>query len=58
MTHLFQLTLETRPDWIVIKTDAHNAFNSVSRAEVLSQVANHFPELSTLSQNAISTQHH
>ena len=45
MTHLIQLTVEKKPDWIVIKTDAKNAFNSVSRVAILTEVPNHFPEI-------------
>ena len=45
MTHLIQASLEEHPEWIVIKTDAKNAFNTVDRSAFLSEVASTFPEL-------------
>ena len=45
MTHLIQASLEEHPEWIVIKTDAKNAFNTVDRSAFLSEVASIFPEL-------------
>ena len=33
------------PDWILLKTDAKIAFNSVSRNALLDNVQDHFPEL-------------
>ena len=45
LTRLLQLTLAQHPDWIILKTDAKNAFNSISRQAFLEGVAEHFPSL-------------
>ena len=45
MMHLIQPCLEKHPDWIVIKTDAKNAFNTVDRSVFLSELASIFSEL-------------
>ena len=45
MIHLIQACLGKHPDWIMIKTDAKNAFNTVDRSVFLSKVASIFPEL-------------
>ena len=45
MTHLVQLCIQQRPDWVALKLDARNAFNTISRQSILSEVALHFPEL-------------
>ena len=42
LTHLVQLCLQEHPDWVVLKLDAKNAFNTVSRKSILSEVALHF----------------
>ena len=36
MIHLVQLSLQQNPNWIVLKLDARNAFNSVSRQSTYS----------------------
>ena len=46
MIHLFQLIATQHPDWIILKTDAKNAFNSVNRQTFLNLVAQDFPSLS------------
>ena len=45
MTHLVQLCLQQHPDWVALKLDARNAFNTTSRQPILSEVALHFPKL-------------
>ena len=45
LVHLLQLCASQHSDWIILKTDAKNAFNSVSRPLFLRQVAQHFPAL-------------
>ena len=45
MTHLVQLCLQQHPDWVALKLDARNAFNTISRQSILSEVALYFPEL-------------
>ena len=43
--HHVQLLLEGRPDYIVLKTDVKNAFNSLHRHHLLEQVSNFHPEI-------------
>ena len=45
MIHLLQLSVCQHPAWIIVKTDAKNAFNSVSRAAFLDSVAEYFSSL-------------
>ncbi|XP_065834209.1 uncharacterized protein [Oscarella lobularis] len=45
VVHLLQLSLSQHPDWVLLKTDARNAFNSVSRQRFLDLVNEHFPTL-------------
>ena len=55
LTHLVQLCLYQHPDWIALKLDAKNAFNTISRKSILSEVASHFPELFPFFQSAMSS---
>ena len=43
--HLLQFCGSQHPDWIILKTEAKNAFDSVSCPLFLRQVAQHFPAL-------------
>ena len=43
--HLLQTVASQKPDWVVMKTDAKNAFNSVSRQRSLDLVGELFPSL-------------
>ena len=45
LLHHIQLLLEANNDWIVLKTDAKNAFNSIHRSHLLQQVMKSFPIL-------------
>ena len=45
LVHHVQLLLDSRKDWVVMKTDAKNAFNSAKRSHLLTQVSKHFPEM-------------
>ena len=45
MVHHVQLLPDSHKDWVVMKTDAKNAFNSVKRSHLLTQVSKHFPEM-------------
>ena len=45
MTHLIQICLQQHPDWVILKLDAKNAFNTVSRQVILTPVAEKFPQL-------------
>ena len=45
LVHDVQLLLGSHKDWLVMKTDAKNAFNSVKRSHLLTQVSKHFPEM-------------
>ena len=45
LLHHVRLLLDSHKDWVVIKTDAKNAFNSVKRSHLLTQVSKHFPEM-------------
>ena len=45
MIHLIQFCHLSHPDWVILKLDARNAFNSVSRKIILSEVSNNFPDL-------------
>ena len=40
-----QLLMEKHEDWILLKTDVKNAFNSVSRSHLLNQVLTTFPDI-------------
>ena len=43
--HHIQLLLEKNPEWILLKTDVKNAFNSIGRSHLLNQVAEHHPDI-------------
>ena len=43
IVHHISLLLESNPDWVILKTDLKNAFNSVSRSHLLPEVAKAFP---------------
>ena len=45
ITHRIQLALQENPDWVVIKSDVKNAFNSISRRSMLDQLSTAFPDL-------------
>ena len=45
LVHQVQLLLEENKDWIVLKSDVRNAFNSVSRSHFLIEVARAFPDI-------------
>jgi hypothetical protein len=45
LIHHVNLLLESHPDWVVLKTDIRNAFNSVERAYLLPEVSKAFPDL-------------
>ena len=45
LVHQVQLLLEENKDWIVLKSDMRNAFNSVSRSHLLNEVARAFPDI-------------
>ena len=45
LVHHAQLALELNTSWALLKTDMSNAFNSVSRSQLLHQVETSFPEL-------------
>ena len=45
LIHLLQLSFTQHPDWMILKTDARNAFNSISRSSFLKEVAESFPSL-------------
>ena len=50
IAHHISLSLQNNPEWIVLKTDVRNAFNSVSRCHLLEQVFQSFPDLSSHAQ--------
>ena len=45
MSHLIQLCLQENENSVILKVDAKNAFNSISRDVILEEVATHFPQL-------------
>ncbi len=45
ITYHIQLALQENPDWVVIKSDVKNAFNSISRKSMLDQLSTAFPDL-------------
>ena len=45
ITHHIELFLEHNPDWVILKTDIKNAFNSISRQQIMKQVAKSFPDV-------------
>ena len=44
--HHVQLLMEEHPDWVVVKSDISNAFNSVDRRHLLNEISATLPELS------------
>ena len=47
LVHHIQMLLESDPELGVLKTDISNAFNCVSRQQLLNEVVAHFPEVHT-----------
>ena len=45
VVHQTRALMELHPDWVVVKVDAKNAFNTLSRRAMLSAVRRHFPSL-------------
>ena len=45
VVHLLQLALSQHPDWVLLKTDTCNAFNSISRQRFVDLVSADFPTL-------------
>ena len=45
LLHHVQMLLESNDGWVVLKTDAKNAFNSVNRLHLLKQVSVNFPSI-------------
>ena len=45
IVHHISLTLESNPNWIVLKSDVKNAFNSVSQDQIMEQFSLTFPDL-------------
>ena len=41
LTHLVQLCLQQHPDWVEVKLDATDVFNTVRRKSILSELALH-----------------
>ena len=45
LLHHLSVLAEAHPDWVVLKTDLKNAFNSVERSHLLPEVAKIFPDI-------------
>ena len=45
LIHHIQLLLDRHPDWVVLKTDVRNAFNSISRRAIAERLLANFPSL-------------
>ena len=45
IVHHISLLLESNPDWVILKTNLKNAFNSVLRSHLLPEVAKAFPDI-------------
>ena len=45
VAHHIGLMLEVNQDWIVLKSDVRNAFNSISKCDMLNEVCKAFPNL-------------
>ena len=45
MSHLVQMYIEQNPQYVVVKLDAKNAFNTVSRGVFLEELNLYFPQL-------------
>ena len=45
ITHHNELLLKHNPDWVVLKTEVKNSFNSISRQEIMEQVAKSFTDV-------------
>ena len=45
LIHHVSLLLELNPDWVLLKTDIKNAFNSLELASLMPQVAKSFPDV-------------
>lgn len=45
MVHASRLLLEIHPEWVLVKVDARNAFNCLSRVAMLAAVRRRFPHL-------------
>ena len=45
LIHHVSLLLESNPDWVLLKTDIKNAFNSLERTSLMPQIAKSFPDV-------------
>ena len=45
IVHQAQALIEQHPDWVILKSDIKNAFNSISRQHMLQKVCSHFPDV-------------
>ena len=45
IVHHAQDLIKQHPDWVILKSDIKNAFNSISRQHMIQQLCNHFPDL-------------
>ena len=45
IVHQARAMIERHPDWVILKSDIKNDFNSISRQHLLQQVCNHFPDV-------------
>ena len=45
LIHQIQLLLESNNDWVVLKTDVKNAFNTINRSDMIDQVFASFPDI-------------
>ena len=45
LIHHVSLLLESNPDWVLLKTDIKNTFNSLEHASLMPQVAKSFPDV-------------
>ena len=45
IVHHVQALIEQHPEWVILKSDVKNAFNSISRQHMLQQICNSFPDL-------------
>ena len=54
VAHLVQLYLEQDKNCVILKVDAKNAFNRISRNLIMDEVSKHLPGLYPFVANAIS----
>ena len=45
ITHHIELLLKHNPDWVVLKTDVKMLFCSISRQQIMKQIAKSFPDV-------------